>query len=97
MISTPSTNAHIALRLAIWFVFTLLFLGAAGRSLVAQIDLFGPTVVLSRSAWISYNVPAIILFILSLAPHFWPRPSRQMMVFGVFWFFLGGLVLLPIV
>jgi hypothetical protein len=76
---------------------TLLSLGAALRSFLAQFTLFAPPVALTKSEWLAYNLPPIILFLLSLAPHFWPRPSSQMVAFGVLWFFLGGLILFAIV
>jgi hypothetical protein len=90
----PSDRKWTWLRLALWFVLTLLFLGAARVALRSQFILFGPPVELTRSEWLSYNVPPIVLFVLSLLPLFWPKPSPQMVAFGVIWFFLGGFVLL---
>jgi hypothetical protein len=94
---SPPRKARAGLRLGIWFGLTLLYLGAAFRAFAAQFTLLGPPVELSSSEWLSYVLPAIILFVLSLAPHLWPRPSRQMMAFGMLWFILGELILLAIV
>ena len=92
--SRASSRTSVLARLLIWLLLALATAWAVlGVYAVGITSMFNASPT-PESEYRPLLIVATVLFLLSLAPLFWPKASRRLMAFGVLWALFGGLVIL---
>lgn len=100
MIPRHPNGADVAIRLLIWaccvavqLVLSMIVMELATQTLRSDLQIPGAAVESPRG-WAEpghLQVGIVVVFGLSLLSLMWPRVPRGLVVFGVFWAFIGGL------